>query len=158
MKAVACHNCGLPSDCAYSSGRNVILEVAPDDHYGRKRSSKKTVWCCSGECATQTMAISKYGPSTHKWPITLAQFRAMNPLPPISGQTVTETISETSINSGVAEGLEAKIDLRDIEGVSVTPPAPITRNGRPRKWHSDAEGNRQRQRAYRQRRRGAMSQ
>src|SRR5215831_5874371 len=98
---LACHNCSLPCDCLSSPGRKITIQTKPENGFQRER--KRTVWVCTDECAYQALAISKYGPAASRWPIRLAQFRAMNPLPPISGHTVTETISQTRINSGSEE-------------------------------------------------------
>jgi hypothetical protein len=73
-----CHNCGLPSDCCPSKGYKIQITRKADNEYCRE--SKRTVWCHSKECALQALAVAKYGPTTHRWPITLAQFRATHPL------------------------------------------------------------------------------
>jgi len=73
-----CQNCAMPENVSTHPGVKVVLNVRPQGKYERER--KQTVWCCSDECAIQALAVAHYGPSTHKWPITLAQFRAMNPL------------------------------------------------------------------------------
>jgi hypothetical protein len=54
-------------------GRSVQIQLAAG--YGEKRPRKSTVWVCSDECAIQAMGISKYGPATFRWPVTLAQAR-----------------------------------------------------------------------------------
>jgi len=79
----SCHNCGLPADCI--PGVKVVLHVRPQGKYQRDR--KQTVWCHSEECAIQALAIARYGPASHKWPITLAEFRSTNPLPSAAPRT-----------------------------------------------------------------------
>jgi hypothetical protein len=54
------------------------LKEKPENNFSRER--KITVWVCSDECAIQAMGIAKWGSATHKWPISLAQYRAMKPL------------------------------------------------------------------------------
>jgi hypothetical protein len=76
----SCYNCGLPADCVSGDGLKVVLHVRPQPGEKFKRERKQTVWCCRDECAIQSLAIARYGPATHKWPITLAEFRAENPL------------------------------------------------------------------------------
>jgi hypothetical protein len=76
----ACHNCGLPADCVSGSGLRVVLCVTPKVREKFKRDRRQTVWCHSEECAVQALAVARYGPDSHTWPITLAQFRAMNPI------------------------------------------------------------------------------
>jgi hypothetical protein len=145
---LACVNCALPSNCLSTPGRKIAIQSRPENGFQKER--KRTVWVCTDECAHQALAIAKYGPSTHKWPIRLAQFRAMNPLRPISGQTVTKTIAETRINSGSEDANFPGRLLPHHDLVSVTPKGRLRRKGgRPRTWRSEAEGNRQRQRAYR---------
>jgi len=73
-----CHNCGLPEGALRNPGRTASVTAAAQ--FGDKRSRRHSVWCCTDECAIQSLAISKYGKSSFRWPITLAQFRAMNPL------------------------------------------------------------------------------
>ena len=79
-----CHNCAMPDNVSTHPGVKVLLNVRPQGKYERER--KQTVWCCCDECAIQAVAVARYGPATHKWPITLAQFRAMNPLQSNAGK------------------------------------------------------------------------
>jgi hypothetical protein len=83
MENKVCENCGLPSWAVNGSGRSVQMEMKAENRY--QRTHRRTVWCHSDECAIQCLAISKYGRASNRWPITLAQFRATNPL----GQTVS---------------------------------------------------------------------
>lgn len=91
-----CHNCGLPAACISGSGRKVVLHVRPRPGEKFKREHRCTVWCCGDKCAIQALAIARYGPATHKWPITLAQFRAMNPLKNLTAakKTARETVRD----------------------------------------------------------------
>lgn len=73
-----CENCGLPSGSVKGDGVSLVIEATPENRFQRTR--RRTVWCHSEECAIQCLAIAKYGLATHKWPITLAQFRATKPL------------------------------------------------------------------------------
>lgn len=73
-----CDNCGLPSWAVSGEGVSITVEQKPENRYQRAR--KRTVWCHSEECPVQCLAVSKYGRASHKWPITLAQFRATQPL------------------------------------------------------------------------------
>lgn len=134
-----CHNCGLPSDCA-SNGRQVTLRLKPEN--GSQRERKHTVWCHSDECAIQALAIAQYGPATHKWPITLAQFRAMNPLP-AKGRS-----DRTEMGFQVTDSINAKNANFEIMGLPHMPAISV-RKGRPKRWNSEAE----RLRAYRARQR-----
>lgn len=135
-----CHNCGLPSDCCLSEGYRIRIIRKAENEY--QRDSKRAVWCHSKECAVQALGIARYGSATHKWPITLAQFRASQPL---GESDRTETIAETRINTASPEGLNANLD-QDLTGpISVRSGAFLRKGGRPRKWTSEAE----RLRAYR---------
>lgn len=73
-----CENCGLPAWAVEGSGVSITIEEKGENRFQRTR--KRTVWCHSQECAIQRLAIAKYGKDASKWPITLAQFRALNPL------------------------------------------------------------------------------
>lgn len=70
-----CEMCGLPEWAVTGEGLPVKITVKAENRF--KRDSTKTVWCCSEECAIQTLGIAKHGINTYKWPVTLAQFRAM---------------------------------------------------------------------------------
>ncbi len=126
----SCHNCGLPMDCVTSEGYRLKLPFKAENRF--KRDSTKSVWCCSDECSIQALAIAKYGPSTHKWPLTLAQFRSTKPL---KDRTRAETISEDRINIGVFEGLFEVKPSEDDRGIS----ARKKKVGRPRKWSTESE-------------------
>lgn len=73
---VSCHNCATPPGSCIGKGRHIEVTAKPE--YGDKRTRKATVWCCSDECAVQSLAIAKYGAASHKWPISLAKFRTMH--------------------------------------------------------------------------------
>lgn len=73
-----CHNCGLPEGTSSNPGREIEITVKPENSFQRPRKVK--VWCHSAECALQALAIAKYGAATFRWPITLAQFRALTDL------------------------------------------------------------------------------
>lgn len=75
---MSCQNCGIPDD---GSGRGRKITITVKAENGFQRSRKSEVWVCCSECAHQALAISKYGGASHKWPIPLAKFRSMNPLP-----------------------------------------------------------------------------
>jgi hypothetical protein len=72
-----CDNCGLPSWAISGTGVSITIEDRPENSFQRTR--KRTAWCHSAECAVQALAVSRFGRASHKWPITLAQFRAMQP-------------------------------------------------------------------------------
>lgn len=73
-----CHNCGLPKGALKNDGREVQVEVRASNGFQRNR--KISVWVCTDECGIQALGVSKWGPVTHRWPVTLAQFRATKPL------------------------------------------------------------------------------
>ncbi len=142
-----CFNCGLPTDRVSGKGRILVLSLKPGNRFCRQ--TKRTVWVCSDDCAFQTLAISKYGTATHKWPVTLAQFKATNPLPLSEDCHRPETIAERRINSGSSEPENKLLDQPYLDLVSGRKSGRKTRiGGRPRKWKSDAE----RKRAYRRKR------
>lgn len=68
-----CHNCGLP-DPGTKKGHSITITIKPENGFQRQR--KVTVWTCCDECRVQALGQAKYGPATHRWPITLAQFRS----------------------------------------------------------------------------------
>jgi len=140
-----CHTCGLPSDCTEGSGRKITIRIEPQSRF--HRASRRTVWCHSDECVYQAMAIAKYGSVSHKWPVTLVQFRAMNPLPTGQGSGRPEIPSELVENAGADNGLPEFLGLPDQEPISGRKTIVKRRAGRPRQWASEAE----RKRAYRQR-------
>ena len=137
-----CHNCGLPSDCCASEGQTVKLEVKLVNNF--HRTSHRTVWCHSEECVIQALAIARYGLPTHKWPVTLAQFRATHPL---EGLDRTETIAGTCINTEAKIGLFENLVLEATDEFPYVNRASKRKGGRPRKWNSEAE----RVREYRRR-------
>jgi hypothetical protein len=71
-----CENCGLPSDATTSAGFAFALETRPETKY-QHRSTQHRVWSCTKECVIQALAQNKYGTATHKWPVTLAEFRQL---------------------------------------------------------------------------------
>lgn len=145
-EVIACHNCGLPSDCSSSAGRKITIEIQPQSRF--HRVSRRTVWCHSDLCAYQALAIARYGPASHKWPISLAQFRATNPLASQERSDRPEMGSEVADSKEANMGLVGDLDLPQQEPISGRKTAPGTRAaGRPRKWQSEAE----RKRVYRQR-------
>ena len=142
-KGATCENCGLPSDAVASDGYAFSLETRPDNKF-QHRSTKHRVWCCSKECGIQSLARNKYGEASHKWPVTLAEFRQLEGEPFFRGLTVTKYPLQTRINTGSDEGLFEKVALPSTEGF---------RNaaGRPKRHLSAAA----RQRAYRDRQRAS---
>jgi hypothetical protein len=132
----SCYNCGLPANCCATEGVKVVLRLRPENRFKGER--KQTVWCHNEECAIQSLAVARYGPATHKWPITLAQFRATNPLSNVTKST-SQSVDSTSPKS-------ADFGIMDPEyqkGVFVT------QNGRPR--NPNALTDAQRAKAYRER-------
>ena len=77
-----CENCGLPSWAVSGDGVEVTIQQRPENRYQKTR--RRVVWCHSEECAVQCLAISKYGPASHRWHVTLAEFRSTHPLREIS--------------------------------------------------------------------------
>jgi len=137
-----CHNCGLPSDCSAAEGHTVRLEIKPSNKF--HRTSHRTVWCHSEECAVQAPAIARYGLSTHKWPVRFAQARATHPL---EGLDRTETIAGTRINTASKNGSFENLDLEAGNGFPYADRVLKRKGGRPRKWRSEAD----RVREYRRR-------
>lgn len=132
----SCYNCGLPANCCATEGVKVVLRLRPENRFKRER--KQTVWCHSEECAIQSLAVARYGPATHKWPITLAQFRATNPLSNVTKSTPQGSDSKDPTN--------AKLGIMDLDPIK---PLSSQKMGRPRK--SDALTESQRSKAYRER-------
>ena len=149
-----CEVCGLPS-WATDSGVRIKLRLKAENSFRRDHS--RTVWCCSRPCAVQAFAISKMGPASHRWPVSLADFETVHRHEierALEGSDRTETPLETRINSGVEEAnFEVALPPHQ-EEVSVRSQVVSARNGRPRKWGSEA----QRLKAYRNRRRVEVSQ
>ena len=73
-----CHNCGLPQYATDQPGIQITVSAPAENKF--RRETRRLVWCHSDECAIQALAVSRYGSASHKWPITLAQFRATKPL------------------------------------------------------------------------------
>lgn len=72
---MTCENCGIPPGAKNSPGETLqIIRPAENAFKGKRKS---TVWVCCEECAIQATAVSKYGVATHKWPVTLSQFRTL---------------------------------------------------------------------------------
>lgn len=69
-----CENCGLPEGALPDPG--LQIKITRHAENGFHRDKTVSVWCCSRECAIEALAVSKFGPASHKWPITLAQFRS----------------------------------------------------------------------------------
>jgi len=144
-----CHSCGLRSSACTGAGFATKIRSRAENKFRRDR--KITVWCCSRGCAIQANAIADMGPASHKWPVTLAQYSAQTAgLLDIRqiGSDRTETIVETSADTGHAEAENQVLDPEPAEAVSVRN-IRLRRGGRPRKWRSEAE----RLRAYRARKR-----
>jgi hypothetical protein len=74
-----CHNCGFPSDQGTVKGRSVVLHLKAANSF--RKPTNRTVGAASDACAYQALAIAEYGPASHRWPITLAEFRSLNLLP-----------------------------------------------------------------------------
>jgi hypothetical protein len=71
-----CANCGVPEGALTDKGQSIQITRRAENAFQRDR--KVAVWVCTRECGLQQLAISRYGDATHKWPVTLAQFRAAN--------------------------------------------------------------------------------
>src|SRR5664279_460344 len=99
-----CYSCGLPSWAVNSPGQNLCL-VTKATRF--KRASKKTVWVCSPNCALCARAVAEMGPSSHSWPITLAQFALLPPdtglFKPHGGQT-DQIVKSTDDNGQCLQG------------------------------------------------------
>ena len=68
-----CQSCGLPDYGCDNAGFNFQIAFRAANKF--LRDSKRTAWCCSEECAVQTLVTAKYGEVTHRWPISLAEFK-----------------------------------------------------------------------------------
>lgn len=144
-----CHVCGVPSWTCSGEGWVTKIKSKAENRFRRDRTL--TVWCCSRACAVQANAMAEMGPATHKWSTTLAEYDAQRSAAldiREAGAARTETIAETSANTGSAEAENQVLDQDSIEAVSVREIAP-RRGGRPRMWKSEAD----RLRAYRERKR-----
>jgi len=139
-----CENCGLPAWAVSGPGVKLTIEAKPENRFQQnQRARKRTVWCHNEECAIQTLAVSKYGPASHKWPITLAQFRAMN-RDVIRRAACYEIPSQDADSRDPKNALNEKVSLPRTERLLGE-----FRNagGRPRRFNSNAA----RQREYRNR-------
>jgi len=141
MNEATCENCGLPSGSIVSAGYSFSLETRPTSAY-QHRSTKHRVWCCSRECGIQSLARNKYGETSHRWPITLAEFRQLE------GERFFRRFDRYETPSQVVENNDPKMGL--FEKVAL-PHTEEFRNasGRPKRHVSPAA----RQRAYRERQR-----
>lgn len=146
---LTCENCGLPSDVIAPKGYVFDLETRPDNKY-QHRSTKHKVWCCSEECTVQSLARNKYGEASHKWPVTLAEFRQIEGEPFVRGLKGSDRYE---MPLQVAENTEPKMGLNEEMTLPPTGVNFVTR-GRP-KTHSTAAA---RQRAYRDRQRAVAVQ
>lgn len=142
----SCYNCGLPAYANSDEGIAIRLRQRAENSF--QRDHKRTVWCCSRSCAIQAFAISRMGPSTHNWPVSLSEFAGLHHEEIEKAIQVrldrTEMASGTRINSGAAEGKSGYLALPYTEPINGRI---SVRRGRPKKWASEAE----RLRAYRQR-------
>jgi len=75
---VTCHNCGIPEKTYTNPGRTITIVQRAENGFQRNR--KTTVWVCCNNCAHQAMAVSKYGPASFRWPISLEKFKSVNTL------------------------------------------------------------------------------
>jgi hypothetical protein len=144
-----CHVCGVPLWACFGPGFITKVKAKAENRFRRDR--QVSVWCCSKRCAMQANALAELGPASHKWPISLAEFAAqrgtmLDIREP--GADRTETIAESSVNTGAAEAEQQDLDQQPNEAVSVREIV-RRRGGRPRKWKSEAE----RLRDYRERKR-----
>jgi hypothetical protein len=102
----SCEMCGMPSWAIASAGVRIKLRVRAENTFRRDRD--RIVWCCSRSCAVQTFAVSRMGPGSHKWPVSLAEFASAHRQEiarATQGQSDRyETPSGTRINSGSEEG------------------------------------------------------
>jgi len=108
-KTQTCDACGLTSWALVGPGVSLKLRIRGENRFHPDR--RHTVWCCSSRCAIQSLAVAEMGSATHKWPITLAQFAALNAQRVSSRLDRPETIAGTRINSGSAEGENGIMDL-----------------------------------------------
>lgn len=70
-----CENCGLPEGALTTAGFTTQIVRPAENKFQRDRKAK--VWVCSEECGIQALAVSKYGASTHSWPVPLSQLRSI---------------------------------------------------------------------------------
>jgi hypothetical protein len=131
-------------------GFKIRIEIGPKKFRG---ASKRMVWCHDEECAVQTLAVSRYGVASHRWPITLAQFRSLPEVKELIRRSAcyeipSQGVDSTSPKNGKSQELtsDAQNQFRNAEN-------PVKRKGRPKQYASAAS----RQRAYRDRTRNQES-
>lgn len=147
---LTCENCALPSESIASVGFDFSLETRPDNKF-QHRSTKHKIWCCSGECVIQSLARNKYGEASHKWPVTLAEFRQIEGIPflrSLQRSDRDEIPSQVIDNKDSEKGLFEEMTNDALEGFRNAP----RRSGRPKTHFTAAD----RQRAYRDRQRAAL--
>jgi hypothetical protein len=96
-----CHNCGLPEKALSNPGHTLRVTSKAENNFHRDR--KVGVWVCCDECAVQALGVSKYGPATHKWPVTLSQFRSTRPLRDLETPTVPRGAATLASGKRTAE-------------------------------------------------------
>lgn len=136
----SCHMCGMPSWPVSPGGHSVKLHIKAAGRFQRDR--RLTVWCCSRGCALLSRAVAQMGPASHNWPVTLKAFAALD----------KERSDRYETPSQAADSKGPEITENGVMGPPHMPPSFVTRKlgGRPRDHASSAE----RQRAYRNRKRG----
>jgi len=145
----SCESCGLPSWAASSGGLKVTVRVKAENKMRRDRSRK--VWVCSEDCAWCVLAVAEMGKGSHRWPISLAEFKRQNRglflsalgrldryETTLSGPHKQRGCKTLIAESGTPVSDSQKRGFRNAKRAS---------GGRPRKHETDAA----RQRAYRQR-------
>lgn len=149
-----CESCGLPNWAVSSLGKKICLDTKGTKF---KRASRKTVWVCSRNCDLCARAVAAMGTSTHRWPMTLAQFASLPkdtglhvPKAPLDGQTVKSTDDNSQCLQGSAEPLNEKVDLPHQKQVKAR-----RKGGRPK--IGDRKTPAEYQRAYRERHRVSES-
>ena len=103
-----------------TEGVEVTLQIRAENSF--QRNHKRTVWCHSEECAVQALGQARYGSVTHKWPITLAQFRSTHPLSGVTKNTIQPSDSK-----------EPEMALSAILTPEAIPQKSLRKRGRPRK-------------------------
>ncbi len=141
MREGSCHNCGLPSWAISSPGETVQLRVKAESHFRRDRHI--SAWCCSPGCAVQARAIAEMGSATHKWPISLDQFAALEKARSDRYENRLQVVEKSAPEISDFQCLALPYG----EHKSVTKIGRGRPRGRPKKHASAAE----RQRAYRRR-------
>ena len=133
-----CENCGLPERALTSAGYSFRLESAKEKF--KTRAGRRTVWCCSGECVIQSLARNKYGESSHKWPVTLAEFRQLEGQAFLERLECYETSPQSVDSTDPKNGQNGKLAPLPVGGFR-------NASGRPKQHLSAAA----KQRAYRAR-------